>query len=156
MMDKFGSEKHSLADPRGCCPGMTGHHLVLNAWMDNEAGGTNCPNYNAGDAPVACVVGADHKTGEHGDIHAKTDELLEKHMLANECKFTLNDSIDIATKALKATVGRGCDPKCIRAQLENHYKGGGANGIGCKAETPMTPYHVRDRKNIKGICDGMV
>jgi hypothetical protein len=154
MMDRLGSKTHSLADPRGCCPGMTGHHLVPNAWMDDEAGGTNCPNYNHNNAPVVCVVGADHGTGEHGTIHSASDELLEKHMLKNGCRFTLDDAIGIGTQALKRTVGSDCDPKCIKEQLENHYKTGGPKGIGCKGSTPMTPYHIQKKRNIKGICDG--
>lgn len=159
MKDKLGSKTHSLADPRGCCPGMTGHHLVLNAWMDNGAGGTNCPNYNANDAPVVCVVGAGHSTGEHGEIHTRSDKLLEQHMSdpENKCKFTLKDAIDIGAEALGDTVGGHCGEDCIKEQLENHYVDSGNDGIGCKASTPMRPYHVRNGETIEHLCSsGMV
>jgi hypothetical protein len=75
-------------------------------------------------------------------------------MLKNGCRFTLDDAIGIGTQALKRTVGSDCDPKCIKEQLENHYKKGGPKGIGCKGSTPMTPYHIQKKRNIKGICDG--
>lgn len=156
MKDKLGSKTHSLADPRGCCPGMTGHHIVLNSWMDNGTGGTNCPNYNPDDAPVVCVVGAGHSTGEHGEIHSVSDRLLEEHMAEpeNECKFTLEDAINLGTKALKRTVGRHCGENCIKKQLTNHYTKSGNNGIDCEASTPMRPYHVERRGTIEHLCSG--
>lgn len=154
MMDKLGSKTHSLADPRGCCPGMTGHHIILNSWMDNGAGGYNCPNYNSNSAPVVCVVGAGHSTGEHGDIHKAIDEELREHMLENGCSFTLDDAIEVGTRALAETVGSHCGDDCIKNQLVNHYSKGGEKGIGCGGNTEMTPYHVGEKRSIKGICAG--
>ena len=159
MKDNLGSKTHSLADPRGCCPGMTGHHIVLNSWMDNGAGGTNCPKYNPNDAPVVCVVGAGHSTGEHGEIHTMSDALLERHMAnpKNKCNFTLEDAIDIGTEAVGFTVGGHCGEECIKEQLKDHYVDSGKNGIGCKPGTPMRPYHVGDGETIEHLCNnGMV
>ncbi|VAW77861.1 hypothetical protein MNBD_GAMMA12-2201 [hydrothermal vent metagenome] len=110
-----------LHDTRNCCPGQTGHHLLLNDWLSDS----DCTNYNKDAAPTVCVVGYNQHMGNHKTIHDETNDAIE-NMLGKSpsCQngFTTKCAIEVATKAHgKAFKESNCDPKCIKFQLEQYY-----------------------------------
>ena len=144
MMDRFGRPPHQLDDPRGCCPGMTGHHLVYDSWTR----GGPCSSYNKNSAPVVCVVGANQHQGQHGQIHQRADALLEQKMATNNCDFQIDDAVDIAAQSLEDTIGGQCDEECIEQQLEQYY-----NQAGC-GSNQLNPVQS-DGTNLSDMCGSM-
>lgn len=124
-----------FADSRGCCPGQTGHHLILDAWLQsggNRGAGDLCSgSYNEKSAPTVCVEGATQNIGTHGKIHRNTTDIAEE-LLAEKrppCNigFSMSCAIEVAAQAHRKTFGRHCNKECIVAQLEKYY-----DGLGCR------------------------
>ena len=114
-----------LANPEGCCPGQTPHHIIPETKLKG------CPGYQKGgsvhkQAPTVCLEGG-KDNGTHGEMHQKTDEETKGILkLWREGKSTLDpESIDAAieasARAYVATFGQ-CSQKCIKEQLERYYK----------------------------------
>ncbi len=109
---------------RGCCTGQQGHHLIPQAAMK----GVDCPGYKDSDAPVVCVEGGRGSGGSHERIHNKFDKALDKKLKDNAIdsngKMSMTDAIDAAAESHTETFPlSGCGKDCIKAQLEDYYKG---------------------------------
>jgi len=118
-----------MDDSRGCCPGQTGHHLILDAWLQSggqRGAGDLCNgSYDEGSAPTVCVEGATQNVGTHGTIHRNTTDIakrkLGKRIPSCHGGFSMACAIDVAAEAHEKTFGNHCDSKCIKAQLEKYY-----------------------------------
>jgi len=105
----------------GCCPGQTGHHLIPDAAVK----GAGCPGYDYADAPTVCAEG----TGNgHGGSHQMLHSQLEKKMSAfiedgggNSMPYEKYRDYAITT-FYETFPESGCDRKCLKAQLDQHYK----------------------------------
>ena len=91
-----------FGDPRDCCPGQTGHHLVPDAMMRpgpgqrRVQGNSNCIGYDEKKAPTVCVEGAGANTGSHATIHTVTEaEIAEK--MNTDGSISMERSIQAAT-----------------------------------------------------------
>ena len=117
-----------FGDPRGCCPGQTGHHLVPDAMMRPGPGqrgiqdNSNCTGYDEKKAPTVCVEGAGANTGSYATINTATEaEIAEK--MNTDGSISMERAIQAAADAYKASIGRGCDRACIEEQLRDYYGG---------------------------------
>ena len=106
----------------GCCPGQTGHHILPDAMVD----GAGCPGYDYDNAPTICLEGTKNgfKHGSHGMAHGALSASI-KNYKRDTGKNTL--SYEEAKKqgiaAVRAAGAAQCDPQCLEAQLDAHYKG---------------------------------
>jgi hypothetical protein len=130
---------------KSCCDGQTPHHIVEKASF-TEAGGksklSGCEKYDPNLAPCVCAEGTSQaKGGTHELMHVfqKADTLAEiKGKPKIKFKFTDNKgetraisqnattykkSRETGIKAFqKVFVDAGCDPDCIRKQLDAYHK----------------------------------
>ena len=115
----------------GCCPGQTGHHLLPGEmYKDNP----NCPKYDAQrmhkNAPVICVEGTsnDFDTGTHGSMHKKFDKKITDYRKSGwfggeKETISYEKAREMAIATVMSTFPEsGCNPKCLRAQLDMFYK----------------------------------
>ena len=108
---------------QGCCPGQTGHHVL----PDSMVAGAGCAGYDKGDAPTICLEGTKNgfKHGSHGLAHQNLSDSMKEYRKNNNGTDTI--SYDEAKKqgidAVRNAGALQCDPKCLEAQLDAHYKG---------------------------------
>jgi hypothetical protein len=112
---------------QGCCPGQTGHHIMPDSMFE----GVDCPGYSYDDAPTMCLEGTSNSAGwgSHGDAHANLKTTM-KHYRDTENERLGGDpdsiSYDAAQKqgidAVRKEAATQCDPDCLKAQLDDHYK----------------------------------
>ncbi|WP_354684936.1 HNH/endonuclease VII fold toxin-2 domain-containing protein [Cupriavidus necator] len=105
----------------GCCPGQTGHHLIPDAAV-KDAG---CNGYNYEEAPTVCAEGTGNSHGgSHQALHDELDKRMKKHVNTTRSQaITYEDYREHAIKTFQETFPEsGCDKKCLRAQLDAHYK----------------------------------
>ncbi|WP_348945690.1 HNH/endonuclease VII fold toxin-2 domain-containing protein [Chitinibacter sp. FCG-7] len=119
------SSTDKTKEGKGCCPGQTGHHLLSSAMFSD----CSKSEYKASKAPTICVEGAYSSNGSHGMIHRNMRDNLGKledaagNKIPYNTPITKKQAIDEATKSVEQTFPTaGCDPKCIRAQLNEFYK----------------------------------
>jgi len=109
-------------DPRGCCPGQTGHHLIPDVMVKT---GT-CSGYSKGSAPTVCVEGATQNHGTHKLVHDNMDNAVGKRVRNGKApngRLRLTDVIAAAAEShAEAFPASACSEKCLRAQLENYYQ----------------------------------
>jgi len=138
----FLSDKFGLGDSRGCCPGQTGHHLVPNSWVEGKCGGPE--KYSKGSAPVVCMEGTSHTGGTHGDIHTGLNKKYNDELSSRirgqkgDTTMAMDKVLDMATASHNEVYdidwpglnwSDGCNPKCLKKQLNNYYKDKGCKGI---------------------------
>lgn len=122
MLVPHTQTENKLKGNGGCCNGQTGHHIIPDSYMKES----ECDGYKKGIAPTVCVEGTNQHDGSHGDIHTA----LEKSV-AGEGNITyagLKDpTIDYdnardagAESHNKAFPLSGCNPKCLKAQMDNY------------------------------------
>ena len=115
---------------KGCCPGQTGHHLLPGEMFRNNP---NCPKYTDQkheQAPVICVEGTsnDFDTGTHGAMHKKFDKKIQEHrkgtwLSGKRETISYEQAREMAISTVMTTFPEsGCNPKCLRAQLDEFYK----------------------------------
>jgi hypothetical protein len=129
---KTSSAREQAKSGEGCCPGQTGHHVLPDAMFRDPTAGTPASgkrgdkktlkcwdNYSEGGAPTICLEGTSYSAsnGSHGAAHAMTKEIMDDHRDKSEMKYT-EASDKIADGLARAY---GCDPKCIKAQLNKYY-----------------------------------
>ncbi|MFK7767239.1 MAG: PAAR-like domain-containing protein [Mariniblastus sp.] len=114
----------------GCCPGQTGHHLLPGEMYRNNP---NCPKYTEKmhkNAPVICVEGTsnDFDTGTHGSMHKKLDDKIQDYrkgswLSGKRETISYEKAREMAIQTVMTTFPEsGCNPKCLRAQLDAFYK----------------------------------
>ena len=124
------------AQGNGCCPGQTGHHVLPGAMFYNyapethpktgkvsmkKAGQRDCwKKYKHGDAPTICLEGTTNRAtnGSHGLAHKVTNELIRDHRSSPDMSY------ETASGEISKLLGTpfGCNPDCIKAQLDAYYK----------------------------------
>ena len=126
-----------------CCPGQTAHHLLPDAMFrdPNSKSGSGegkkkakhkCwKKYNYNDAPTICLEGGG-ATGSHGAMHKATKGLLSK-----DKNKSLIDYDTISKRLAKIiSAAYGCDPDCLKAQLDKYYK----SKYGCPGKPKVVPH----------------
>ncbi len=127
------SERLGLGDPRGCCPGQTGHHLLPGSWMKN--GDCDYRTKGSGNehdaAPTVCVEGVTQNDGTHNAFHNALNDVVDS---LGTGKKSIEDAINIAAMGhqkgtednrvdVESVFGNSdCDIDCIKAQLRDYYK----------------------------------
>ncbi|WP_437761072.1 PAAR-like domain-containing protein [Sorangium sp. So ce1389] len=141
-------ETDSQADTwagKGCCPGQTGHHLLPDAmfrnpektaayreaWNKDPAtkGKTiprdNLPKedcwqgYSEKGAPTICMEGANNTQGSHGLFHKYTELKIKPHL--NGRTMSYKTARDLMVNEVARLYG--CNPDCLKEQLDAYYKG---------------------------------
>lgn len=112
---------------QGCCPGQTGHHIMPGSMFKD----VDCPGYNYDEAPTMCLEGTSNSAGwgSHGDAHGNLKKTME-HYRETESKRAGGDPDTIAydkardegIDAARKSAALQCDPDCLKAQLDDHYK----------------------------------
>ncbi|MDC6258437.1 HNH/endonuclease VII fold toxin-2 domain-containing protein [Ralstonia solanacearum] len=105
----------------GCCPGQTGHHLI----PDSAVKDSGCTGYNYKEAPTVCAEGTGNSHGgSHQMLHDKLDTQMRHYQ-----KETRRDSMSYEdyrnhaiTTFYETFPESRCDRKCLKAQLDAHYK----------------------------------
>ncbi|ALV05357.1 hypothetical protein [Roseateles depolymerans] len=140
------------AQGNGCCPGQTGHHVLPDAMFYNyapathpktgqvsmkKAGQRDCwKKYKHGDAPTMCLEGTTNRAtnGSHGLAHAATNEFIE------DLRSSQDISYETASSEIAQRLGKpfGCNPACIKAQLDAYYKK--VHGCGDLTGAQVTPH----------------
>ena len=96
----------------GCCPGQTGHHLIPKASFKGVS------SYSKRTAPCICVEGAGHSIGTHGMMHR-----CQSYSALKMINPTLRKVTNAAAGVVKVVFPEsGCDPKCIKAQLQQYHE----------------------------------
>lgn len=123
----------------GCCPGQTGHHLIPGAWVRGV-----CTSYNHGKAPVICAEGQSQNDGSHKTLHDHLNNALADK--GGNKKYPKDQVIEMAIDSHRKTYADSgdctvcigehpCSKECLRAQLEEAYKG-------CTAEFDAKHIHL--------------
>lgn len=105
----------------GCCPGQTGHHLIPDAAVK----GAGCPDYDYSKAPTVCAEGTGNSHGgSHQMLHDKLDKRMSDFKQAKrQASMPYEDYRRHAIMTFYETFPEsGCDRKCLKAQLDAHYK----------------------------------
>ncbi|MCP4748883.1 MAG: DUF4150 domain-containing protein [Desulfobacteraceae bacterium] len=137
MLVKYGG-----SGSPNCCSGKTGHHMIpVHCFMPPSArtsGGKpydNWPEYKDKNAPTVCVEGGS-KTGQHGKLHDLFDAVEDSHLEDGKAgSWSYQEARDTAAEVLNET--RGCDEKCIKAQLDAYH------GKACKDKSKLEQNGVR-------------
>ncbi|NHZ81953.1 hypothetical protein F2P44_22135 [Massilia sp. CCM 8695] len=119
---------------KGCCPGQTGHHVLPKAMFNKytqetvdgkpkmvEGGLRDCwKDYNQKKALTICLEGTTNRAanGSHGMAHAGTAALMQRHRTSTDMPYTTARD-EISTMLAQAY---GCDPNCLKAQLDESMK----------------------------------
>ena len=121
--DDTNDSKKAAEKGKGCCPGQTGHHLLPSAMF------TDCtPPYEESQAPTICAEGANNSNGSHGNIHRELRTILKDLKIRGKAvpynspikmKVAIASGVASVNKAFPTS---GCNPKCIKAQLDEYYK----------------------------------
>jgi uncharacterized protein YidB (DUF937 family) len=104
---------------KGCCPGQTGHHVLPSSMFKD------CPDYKEEQAPTVCAEGATNSHGSHGKLHRSLRGILEKDYGSTPYGSPLSkkDAIDAGADSVQRVFPESkCSEKCLKAQLEAHYK----------------------------------
>ncbi|MEZ4302597.1 MAG: PAAR-like domain-containing protein [Polyangiaceae bacterium] len=143
--DKSGgaSATRAAQKQKGCCPGQTGHHLILGVMAEGQ-----CPGYRAKtpasakhkNAPTVCVEGTNQHMGSHGRVHSAMDKqlglLAKKGRIAPDGTISQADAVNAAVESHAAAFPlSGCSKACIKAQLEAFYN----------QECPGSRYFAKDK-----------
>jgi len=105
----------------GCCPGQTGHHLI----PDSAVKDAGCPDYDYEKAPTVCAEGTGNSHGgSHQGLHDVLAERMQNHVLKhNTTKISYENYRQHAIVAFYRNFPEsGCNPRCLKAQLDSHYK----------------------------------
>jgi hypothetical protein len=112
---------------QGCCPGQTGHHIMPGSMFKD----VDCPGYNYDEAPTMCLEGTSNSAGwgSHGDAHANLKTTMKRYR-ETEDKRAGGDPDSISYEkaqqesidAVRKEAATQCDPDCLKAQLDDHYK----------------------------------
>jgi hypothetical protein len=129
----------------GCCPGQTAHHII----PDAAAKAAGCADYSKSGSPTICLEGASNIHGSHGRAHQNLKkgcaDYNKKKGVKTDAPITYEELSKRAIDAIKFAV-RGCDIRCIQAQLNSYYKDCGpmiANpGTGGRKPGTTTPITV--------------
>jgi len=121
----------------GCCPGQTGHHLLPDAMfrdpektaaerkLNPKVARSKLPlekcweGYTEGASPTICMEGTNNAMGSHGALHKTTEGVLSTHRSSRNMKYTTARDLMVAQVAMLY----GCDADCLKAQLDEYYKG---------------------------------
>ena len=135
----------------GCCPGQTGHHLVPKRAFKGRAA------YNPNKAPCVCAEGFSWHRNDasafpspektHPDLHDVQDYLEREAIDAPapgrspDAAMTYGETRNSAVSAHQAVFPQsGCDPDCLKAQLDAYHK----EEAGIKEDEPIrTPGGLR-------------
>jgi hypothetical protein len=151
---------------KGCCPGQTGHHVLPDAMFRDVEGSKlardefkkipgnedktinrdklptrACWGKYVENAPTMCLEGTKNHdaSGSHGKAHAKTEDYTKDHRILPDMSYT-DASTELSKRMAKSF---GCDYRCIKAQLDHHYKEK-ALSKGCDLSTAqVTPHSGR-------------
>lgn len=112
---------------QGCCPGQTGHHIMPDKMFD----GVDCPGYNYDNAPTMCLEGTNNSAGwgSHGDAHANLKESMRRYRKEENKRpggdpdlISYEKAQQESIDAVRKEAATQCDPDCLKAQLDDHYK----------------------------------
>lgn len=111
---------------QGCCPGQTGHHIMPGSMFE----GVDCPGYSYNDAPTMCLEGTSNSAGwgSHGDAHANLKDSMknyrdnEKNIGGDPDSISYEKAQQESIDAVRKEAATQCDPDCLKAQLDDHYK----------------------------------
>jgi hypothetical protein len=131
------------AKGNGCCPGQTGHHVLPGAMFSKYApvtetktdskglststttmkavGPRDCwKKYDHNSALTMCLEGTTNRAtnGSHGLAHKGTAEVLDDVLGKPDMSYT--EAKERISKMLAKPYG--CNPDCIKAQLDESYK----------------------------------
>jgi hypothetical protein len=131
----------------GCCDPQTGHHLIPKRNFKEFE-----PKYKEQKAPCVCAEGTSHHRGSkrktpdlppseltHADLHAGYD-YLERQAQANPCPGGSKEKpfrySEARTNAIAshAAAFPGCNPNCIKEQLDNYHN----KEVGVKEDDLLT------------------
>jgi hypothetical protein len=130
-----------------CCPPQTGHHLIeASALHESGRGGAGSiplpgvSNYKEGKAPCVCAEGVNQNTGTHGMMHtfqsaaaAKSTQTMTLSTGETVKATTYGEAKNEAVEAMQKTFPEsGCNPDCIKAQLDQYH-----NECGINDSTPI-------------------
>lgn len=105
----------------GCCPGQTGHHLIPDAAVKDSG----CAGYNYKEAPTVCAEGVGNgHGGSHQVLHDKLGERMSDYVGKNKGNtMSYGEYRNHAIMTFYQTFPEsGCDRRCLKAQLDAHYK----------------------------------
>jgi hypothetical protein len=111
---------------KGCCGGQTKHHVIPKGQFKSEAAEnapntSDCPGYDADDAPCICSEGTSHSLGgSHEKLHTALEPKIEKGADANG-QLSYGQSRDMSVKATRE-VAPNCSKACLKAQLDKYHK----------------------------------
>ena len=152
---KSGTNKDGQPASKTCCEGQTPHHVVEKSTFTEDQGKVRLKGleqYNPDMAPCVCAEGTSQaKGGTHELMHVyqKADTLaqikgkpqqnftLENGSVIKKPATTYGESRETGIKAFqKVFDDAGCDPDCIRKQLDAYHKQSGIkDDTPCKAVT---------------------
>ena len=150
-----GKNKDGQKVDKTCCEGQTPHHIVEKSTFTENKGKTRLKgleDYDANMAPCVCAEGTSQaKGGTHELMHVyqKADTLaqikgkptqkftLENNTVIDKPATTYGESRETGITAFqKVFDDAGCDPDCIRKQLDAYHNQSGINDdTPCKAVT---------------------
>jgi len=102
-----------------CCPGQTPHHIPPKACFSRA----KVKKYNMKKALCVCMEGTSQHFGSHGKNHAAIDYLCAKNKptaIQPGDSVSIDKYNEICATAVAAQCG--CDPACIKAQLDESLK----------------------------------
>jgi hypothetical protein len=111
---------------QGCCAGQTPHHVIPKGQFKSseaaDAGNnSNCPGYDADQAPCICTEGTSHSLGgSHQKIHDALEPQIERGADANG-QLSYGQSRDMSVDATRKAAPN-CSKACLKAQLDKYHK----------------------------------
>ncbi|MFC3153873.1 HNH/endonuclease VII fold toxin-2 domain-containing protein [Gilvimarinus japonicus] len=89
-----------------------------------------CPGYNYNEAPVMCLEGTNNAKGwgSHGKAHSNLevgmDAYRNKRLRNNQDTDVISykEGSKLCIDAVRESAAKNCDPECLQAQLDDHYK----------------------------------
>ena len=152
-LSPYESGKNKDGEPasKSCCEGQTAHHIVEKSSFGEDQATNQIKGleaYNANMAPCVCTEGTGHsKGGTHELMHVyqkadtlaqikgqpKVDFALKDGSVVSKNSTTYAQSRETGIKAFQKVFGdAGCDPDCIRKQLDAYH-----NQCGVTDETKL-------------------
>lgn len=121
-MEDTDDQSDGVGNPKGCCPGQTGHHLIPGSYIKSKGEDPLCDKYKYKKAPVVCAEGTGDTHGSHGAGHLAMNRKAKKST-NSKGMLDYDDAVDAAVKShLEAFPLSMCSPDCIRSQLNNYHK----------------------------------
>jgi len=107
---------------KGCCPGQTGHHVLPGAMFSDKNASACSKNYDHSKGLVICTEGTGNRVGSHGAAHLALDKSIKRYQMQTGAKTIPYEEACARGIGAARSLNPGCSNKCMKAQLDAHYK----------------------------------